>query len=132
GDQIKAAALRAHAALEWVEDTLCKASFLAGQTLSAVDIAYMPIMQGLVRAGKRDDAINLGPGFDAMTAKYPAIARWLGRIEALREYDKAYPLHWLDSLPPLHADTGARATKGHSVREPCIRPNARQRAPMAA
>ena len=97
GDPIKAAALRTHAALGWVEDTLSKAPYLAGQTLSAADVTYMPIVQGLLRAGKRDDAKKLELGLDTIPMDYPALARWLGRIEALPEYDKAYPPHWRET-----------------------------------
>lgn len=93
-EPIKATALRAHVALGWVEDTLSNAPYLSGEALSAADVAYMPIIQGLVRAGKRDDARKLELGFDTVSIDYPALARWLDRMEALPEYDKAYPPHW--------------------------------------
>lgn len=97
GDAIKAAAIESHAALKWVEGILATTPYLAGDKLSAADITFMPIIQVLIRAGRRDDAIELELGFDTFAAHYPHITAWLAKIEALPEYDKAYPPHWRDA-----------------------------------
>ena len=94
GDEIKASAIQAHNALEWVESVLATSPYLAGAALSAADVSYMPIVQGVIRAGRRKDARALELGFDQFERDYPNITAWLGRIEALPAYDRAYPPHW--------------------------------------
>lgn len=96
-DQIKASAREAHQALGWVEGVLTASPYLAGDTLTAADVSYMPIVQGLIRAGKRDDARALNLNFCDFGRTYPAINSWLGRMESLEEYDRAYPPHWQES-----------------------------------
>lgn len=94
GDKIKASAIQAHEALEWVETVLETSPYLAGASLSAADVSFMPIVQGLIRAGHRDDAKALDIGFDNFEKDYPCISAWLGKIEAVPGYDRAYPPHW--------------------------------------
>ena len=96
GREIKASAIEAHGALEWVESVLSRDHYLAGENLSAADVSYMTIVQGLIRVGGRDDAKALELGFDTFEQTYPAITAWLGRMEALPAYDRAYPPHWRD------------------------------------
>jgi len=93
-DAIKQSALESHDELLQVEDMLSGSNFLAGNALSAADIVYMPVVQGFLRAVKREDAASLDLGFDDFKASYPNVASWLGRMEALPGYDRAYPPHW--------------------------------------
>jgi len=97
GEDIKAAAVEADRALNWIDDILATSDYLAGDNLSAADISSMPILQVLARAGQRDDAIQLALGFDRFDETYPSITAWMGRIEALPGYDRAYPPHWRES-----------------------------------
>jgi len=94
GPSIQIAASQAHQDLKWVEALLGREPFLAGPTLSLADITYMPIIQGLIRAGGREDAAPLSLGFDDFTNQFPAISKWLNRIETTPGYDAAYPPHW--------------------------------------
>ncbi len=94
GAAIKAAAVDAHQELQWVDDLLRDAPYLAGDAPTAADISCMPIVQSLARSGRREDALQLGLGFDDFSGRYPSITAWLARIEALPGYDKAYPPHW--------------------------------------
>ena len=93
-EAIKASAVEVHEALSWVEGILADTDYLAGGAISAADVSYMPIVQGLIRAGRRDDVVHLELGFDNFNVRYPNISVWLSRIEALACYDKAYPPHW--------------------------------------
>lgn len=94
GDAIQAAASQCHEALKWVDATLAHGAYLAGETLSAADVFYMPIVQGLSRAAAREDAVPLKLGFLPLNKTYPDIAEWLKRMEALPAYDNSYPPHW--------------------------------------
>ncbi len=94
GGEIKASALQVHDALDWVETLLQTAPYLAGDNITAADVVFMPIVQGLIRTTSSPDAKALLLGFDNFAQSYPAISIWLGRIEALPAYDKSYPPHW--------------------------------------
>ncbi len=94
GESIKAAAIDAHEAMNWVDGVLAESPYLAGDRLSAADISYIPIVQHLTRAGGGDDAVRLELGFDNFGERYPNIVDWVDRIAALPGYDKAYPPHW--------------------------------------
>jgi len=94
GSSIQNAASKAHQDLKWIEALLSHEPFLAGPTLSMADITYMPIIQGLIRAGGREDAALLKLEFNNFSNHYPAIFKWLERIETIPGYDAAYPPHW--------------------------------------
>jgi glutathione S-transferase len=94
GKAIRRAARAAHQALEWVDSVLAATPYLAGDELSAADVAYMPIVVGLTRAGQCDDARDLDLGFDTLTGRYRAIGAWLARLETLPAYERSYPPHW--------------------------------------
>ncbi|HER25481.1 MAG TPA: glutathione S-transferase family protein [Rhodospirillales bacterium] len=94
GDQIKAAATDVHQAMNWLESLLTEAPYLAGDTPTAVDICTMPIIQGLIRAGRGADAVKLNLGLDGFKETYGNVDAWLVRIEGLPGYENAYPPHW--------------------------------------
>lgn len=94
GASIKAASIDVHASLKWLDGILSDNPYLAGDRLSAADVVHMPTIQGLIRAGGRTDAAEMGLGFDKLRDRYKAIDAWLSRIEALPAYDRAYPPHW--------------------------------------
>lgn len=93
-DAIKQCATDSHGEFLQVENMLSGSDYLAGDALSAADIVYMPVVQGFLRAVKRDDAAPLDLGFQNFEALYPKVSAWLGQIESLPSYDKAYPPHW--------------------------------------
>jgi glutathione S-transferase len=90
----RAAAAVAKTGLSWLEDILRRQPYLAGLSVSAADIATMPILQMLGRFGKKPDAVELGLGFDDLDRTQPAITAWLERLETVPGYDAAYPPHW--------------------------------------
>ena len=95
GEAIKSAATQAHEDLAWVERVLSRTPYLAGEMVSAADVAYVPIVvQNLVRAAARPDAAPLDLGFLPFDRRYPSMAAWLQRLEALPIYDNAAPPHW--------------------------------------
>ena len=47
-----------------------------------------------LRATAKDEAARLGLGFLPFDERYPGLAAWMSRIEALPGYDKTYPPHW--------------------------------------
>ena len=95
-EAIKTAAKDVHNDLAWLNQILADTPYLAGNKVSAADVTYVPIIQGLKRAGRRNDAVGLSLNLDNVDALYPNIAAWIGRMEDLPGYDRAYPPHWRD------------------------------------
>jgi glutathione S-transferase len=80
-----------------IEGRLSKEQWIVGANYSATDMVIFPWIQLLRRALRRDAAAELGARFLPMEKQYPALARWIQRIEALPGYDRTYPPHWRDT-----------------------------------
>ena len=80
-----------------IEGRLSRESWIVGQHYSAADMVIFPVIQLLRRALAKPAAAELGARFLPMERNYPALARWIARIEALPGYDKTYPPHWREA-----------------------------------
>ena len=83
-----------HDELGVLERCLATSRFVAGDGLSAADLAVYPALMQLDRGTTRDGAGALGLGVLPWSETYPDIAAWMGRIEIVPGYDNAYPPHW--------------------------------------
>jgi glutathione S-transferase len=72
---------------------------LVGPELSAADLVVFPGIMLLRRAMEKREAGELRSRFLPMETTYPAIARWIRRVEALPGYDRSYPPHWREGAP---------------------------------
>jgi glutathione S-transferase len=79
-----------------IEGRLSKEQWIVGANYSALDMVIFPWLQVLRRALDRAAAAELGARFLPMERNYPALARWLHRIESLPGYARTYPPHWRD------------------------------------
>ncbi len=79
-----------------IEGRLSKERWIVGEHYTALDMVIFPWIQLLRRALTRSAAAELGARFLPMETNYPALARWISRIEALPGYDRTYPPHWRD------------------------------------
>jgi glutathione S-transferase len=77
-----------------IEQRLSKSDWIVGESYSAVDMVIFPAIQLLRRALDRPGGRELSSRFLPIAANYPALGRWLARIEALPGYDRTYPPHW--------------------------------------
>jgi glutathione S-transferase len=77
-----------------IESRLSTSPWLVGDAPSAADFVVFPGIQLLLRALERREAQELRAHFLPMDARYPSIAAWLRRVEALPGYDRTYPPHW--------------------------------------
>jgi glutathione S-transferase len=77
-----------------IEGRLSKSDWIVGESYSAVDMVIFPAIQQLRRALDRPGGRELSSRFLPISANYPALGRWLARIEALPGYDRTYPPHW--------------------------------------
>ncbi len=77
-----------------IEGRLSKSEWIVGEHVSALDFVVFPGIQLLLRALNRDEAAELRSRFLPMEFNYPALARWISRVEALPGYERTYPPHW--------------------------------------
>jgi glutathione S-transferase len=82
-----------------IEGRLSTSDWLVGAELSAADLAVFPGIMLLRRALEKREAGELRSRFLPMETTYPALARWIGRIENLPGYDRTYPPHWREGAP---------------------------------
>jgi glutathione S-transferase len=90
-----------------IEGRLSKEQWIVGAQYSAADMVIFPWIQLLRRALNRSAAAELGARFLPMERNYPALARWIGRIESLPGYDRTYPPHWREAATPATLPTPA-------------------------
>ena len=80
-----------------IEGRLSKEQWIVGANYSATDMVIFPWIQLLRRALNRSAAAELGARFLPMERNYPALARWIARIENLPGYERTYPPHWRET-----------------------------------
>jgi glutathione S-transferase len=77
-----------------IEMRLARSAWVVGEVFSAADIVIFPSIQALLRALRKPEAKDLSSRFLPLEVNYPAIARWIERVEALPGYDRTFPPHW--------------------------------------
>ena len=85
-----------------IEGRLSKSDWIVGESYSAVDMVIFPAIQLLRRALDRPGGRELSSRFLPISANYPALGRWLARIEALPGYQRTYPPHWREQAQGGH------------------------------
>jgi glutathione S-transferase len=91
---IRDAARTLHGELALREASAAGSEWLAGPRLSAADLALYPWLRILLRAGAREEAGPLDLRFLPLAERYPALDRWMRRVEALPGYERTFPPHW--------------------------------------
>ena len=94
GEAIKAAAVEVHQELAQLEAKLAAAPFLCGAAVSAADCTAVAFIQHILRGAGKESAQPLALGLLPLASKYPALAGWVARMEALPGYQRTYPPHW--------------------------------------
>jgi glutathione S-transferase len=79
-----------------IEARLSTSDWLVGEQPSAADLTVFPGIMLLRRAMEKREAGELRSRFLPMESTYPAIARWIQRVEQLPGYERSYPPHWRD------------------------------------
>jgi glutathione S-transferase len=82
-----------------IEGRLSTSDWLVGEQPSAADFVIYPGIMLLLRALEKREAGELRTRFVPMASTYPAIARWMERMEQLPGYDRTYPPHWREGPP---------------------------------
>jgi glutathione S-transferase len=99
--EAEAAALRdavvpLHEELQRWEAALGDRQWLVGSRPSAADISVFPTFKALERAARKPEARAFELSVDPLEHRYPALAAWVARIEALPGYERTFPPHWRD------------------------------------
>ena len=82
-----------------IEGRLSQCDWLVGEQPSAADMVVFPSIMWLLRAMEKREAGDLRSRFLPMEATYPAIGRWIKRMEHLPGYERTYPPHWREGPP---------------------------------
>ena len=80
-----------------IEGRLSKSNWIVGESFSAADMVCFPSIQLLRRALNRPAARDLSSRFLPIETHYPALGRWIARVEALPGYERTYPPHWRET-----------------------------------
>ena len=81
-----------------IEARLSKSDWVVGESFSAVDMVIFPGIALLRRALERPEARELSSRFMPVEVNYPALGRWLERVENLPGYERTYPPHWRNPI----------------------------------
>src|SRR4051812_20602197 len=92
--EVRAALPPIAAELGRLEGTLHDRPCLAGLALTAADVVVYPMVRSLLRAADKPDAARFEHGLDGFSGRYPQLAAWMARVEALPGYERTYPPHW--------------------------------------
>ena len=76
-----------------IEQRLATSAWLVGEAFSAADIVVFPGIQMLLRSLERREAQELRARFLPLENNLPAIAAWIGRVQALPGYERTVPPH---------------------------------------
>jgi len=90
-DEIMDHMLAAASEARTIEGRLSKSDWVVGERPSAADFVIYPWIRLLQQALGDPDATELAARFMPVEVQYPALARWLGRIQALPGYANTVP-----------------------------------------
>lgn len=83
--------------LRRAEDRLALHDWLAGDGPSAAECFWYPTLATFRRAASKEPAVQLDRlGFAPVSERWPAIARWMARVESLPGFEETWPSHWGD------------------------------------
>ncbi len=93
-EQVEAAADAVTHELARLEGRLKEQPWLAGEAVSAADIAIYPFVEAVLRAAGKPIAKTVPLRVLPFEQTYPALAAWRQRVGLLPGYERAYPPHW--------------------------------------
>ena len=94
GDELTQAMHLVASEARTIEGRLSKSDWIVGETVSAADLVIYPCIRLLHRSLMRPEAQELSARFLPAEVHYPAIAKWMQRVEALPGFEKTWPPHW--------------------------------------
>ncbi len=83
--------------LRTIEGWLTESDFMGGHSPSAVDFTVYPALALVERVLGSRKIPGIDVGFLPFDEKFPAIAKWMARMESVEGYETAYPPHWREA-----------------------------------
>ena len=80
--------------LSRLDEVLGHGDYLAGNLISAADVAIYPVIQLLSIAARRENCESVSGKLLDLQAHYPALQAWCQRIEAIPGFERTNPPHW--------------------------------------
>jgi glutathione S-transferase len=77
-----------------LDAVLEQTDYLAGNRISAADVAIYPVIQLLLIAARRENTEAVSGRLRKIDRHFPALHAWCRRIEALPGFEKTNPPHW--------------------------------------
>ncbi len=93
-ESIRAAARASHAELAKLDAAVKPHGWIAAPALSAADLVVFPIVEVLARAAGKPDAKALALDLLPLDARWPALAAWRAKLQAMPAYARTYPAYW--------------------------------------
>jgi glutathione S-transferase len=93
-DEIQLGAQTVRQEFTQLNERLAGHHWLVGESITAADIGIFPIIQLFLRAASKEAAQPFDLGLLPLAQRYPNLASWAARIEALPNYQRTYPPHW--------------------------------------
>ncbi len=94
---LQAAAGELDGELGGMAEAAARHGWLAGERLSAADLAVLPFVEVLLRAARNQALRDLGLAILPFAERYPALEDWRLRIAALPGYARTCPPHWREA-----------------------------------
>ena len=96
--KVMAALPNLHRELASLDSRLAGRDWLCGgATPTAADLAAFRFVKYVERGAGKQGAKGRDLGLSPLAGKFPGLAAWKARIEALPGYERTYPPHWRDS-----------------------------------
>lgn len=95
-ETMEKSAANIRAEFKTLEEIFRESDYIAGNSITAADIALLPAIQSLCRAMTFKSAAKPNLKLDRFEKDYPQISSWLKRIEMIPGYEKTYPPNWND------------------------------------
>lgn len=93
-DDLAAALPEFHQELGWLQDAIGDGDTLVGDRITAADLCWYPLIRSLVRAASKPEADAFSLGVLPLDTHWPALARWMRRVEAIDGFARTWPPHW--------------------------------------
>jgi glutathione S-transferase len=77
-----------------IEGRLSKGDWIVGDQVSAADLAIYPFIRLVMHCLRRPGAEELSARLLPAQVHYPALAKWLLRVEALPGFSNTWPPDW--------------------------------------
>jgi glutathione S-transferase len=93
-EQVTDAMMRMASEARTIERRLAQSEWVVGERYSAADMVIYPDIRMMLRALERPGAHELAARFLPLDVNYPALGRWLKRVESLPGHARTVPPHW--------------------------------------